>query len=139
MAKSSASQTEETRVLGSPTKDILAQEETLQEIRDILGPGGDPTNVIVEPTTGINDGNQVVAVAGTRVQLSIVSVTCKGVIIQSLSTNTGLIFIGGITVSNANGVELTAGESVSVDIDDLNKIYLDASVNGEGIKFTVVT
>ena len=36
ISKSTGSQAEETRVLGAPTKDILAQEETLQEIRDSL-------------------------------------------------------------------------------------------------------
>lgn len=64
--------------------------------------------------------------------------TIKGVTVKALTTNTGLVYVGDSSVSSANGFELQAGESVSIDIDNTNKVYFDVSVNGEGVTYAYV-
>lgn len=72
-----------------------------------------------------------VTTAGTRVQLA--TNTCKSLTIKAKSTNTGLIYVGNVAVASTNGFQLLAGESVSLDISNTNLVYIDSSVNGEGI------
>lgn len=93
-------------------------------------------------TTGTADNRKTVTTAGTRVQLAS-STACKWVIIQALRDNTGVIAVGGSTVVAASGTErgsmLYAGDSVTVLTSNLNTIYLDSTVNGEGVNYTYGT
>lgn len=74
-----------------------------------------------------------VTTAGTRVQLASNAVT-NGFILEAPSTNTGLIYIGGSSVSSTSyGAELQPGQSTSVAIDNTNKIYVDSSVSGDKV------
>jgi hypothetical protein len=86
------------------------------------------------PSTPYN-GNVTVTTAGTRVQLSGASVPVKFVIIRAHIANTGTIYVGDSAVAAANGYRLTAGEPILWPIDNLNKLYVDASVNGEGVSY----
>lgn len=93
-------------------------------------------------TPGIDEalvtGSQNVAVAGVAVQLALTVVRILEIVIQAKRTNTGRIYIGGATVSNndTQGVFINAGESLSLSITDLSKVWLDASVGGEGVTYT---
>lgn len=93
--------------------------------------------------TGISDSRKVVATAGTREALVASSVPCRKVIIQAETDNTGVIAVGGDSVVAAaatrRGVALAQSESVTIEIDDLQKIYLDATVSGEGVTFAYFT
>lgn len=90
----------------------------------------------------IADNRRSVTTAGTRVQLSTSSVPCKGVAITAEATNTGVIVVGGSTVvaspSTRRGTPLAAGDTCTLDIDNLNKVYLDATINGEGVTYILV-
>lgn len=48
--------------------------------------------------------------------------------------------VGGATVVAAKatrrGIPLWAGDSIKLTIDDLNKVYIDSTVNGEKITYT---
>lgn len=48
----------------------------------------------------------------------------EGVILESLSTNTVSIFVGGAGVTTSTGIELQPGASLGVAIDDVSKIYV---------------
>lgn len=90
--------------------------------------------------TRIKDGRTVVATAGTRVQLSTVSIPCQKVEIVAETDNTGVIVVGGTTVvallATRRGVPLNAGDVHTItDVDNLNKIYLDTTVNGDGVTY----
>ncbi len=85
------------------------------------------------PST-IYNGSQTVTTAGTAVALAS-STTIKSVIVKAKYSNTGTIYIGDASVSSANGLELEAGDAVSIDIDDLSTVYIDSSVNGEGVNY----
>lgn len=85
-----------------------------------------------------------VATAGTRVQLTSSDTIFSSIIIQAKSANTGIIYVGDSSVSSANGLELSAGESLEISGDLRNEgqtdelvmsdLWIDASVNGEGVK-----
>lgn len=89
--------------------------------------------------TSIADGRKVVTTAGTRVTLAS-STACKQVAITAETDNTGLIVVGGSTVVAAlatrQGTPLSAGDSIVMDIDNLADVYLDSTVNGDGVTFT---
>lgn len=91
----------------------------------------DPSGVTM-PTTLVSFVTDI-PTAGTRVQLGSNTMT-NGFIIQAPSTNTGVIYVGGSTVSSTvYGAELQAGQSTSVMIDNTNKIYVDTNVSGSDV------
>lgn len=91
------------------------------------------TDSIVTPTAVYN-GKTTVTTAGTRVALAS-SQTVKSVTVKALSTNTGFIYVGNSSVANTNGFQLKAGDTVSLDLSNLATVYIDSSVNGEGITY----
>lgn len=90
--------------------------------------------VTAVPTT-LGSGSKDVTTAGTRVALASTT-PCKTVFIKANADNTGLIFVGGVTVDSATGIPLSAGEHVELDIANLATVYIDSAVNGEGVGFT---
>lgn len=90
-------------------------------------------------TTAIGHGVKVVTTAGTDVVLA-ASTAAKWVVIQAQTDNTGNIAVGGsgvdATEATGTGVLLDAGESITLAIDNLADVYIDSSVNGEGVRFT---
>jgi len=94
-------------------------------------------------TTGIGHGSKTVAVAGTDVALA-ASTPAKWVIIQAHKSNTGEIAIGasGVNAEDSppgSGVLLAAGESVTLAVDNLAVVFIDSTVNGEGVRYTYGT
>jgi hypothetical protein len=86
------------------------------------------------PYTILGNGKTTVATAGTAVQLSS-SMAIKSVTLRALSTNTGKVYVGSSTVSASNGFQLSPQETVSLDLDNLSKVWLDVDTNGEGVTF----
>jgi len=90
--------------------------------------------------TRIYDGRKVVAAVGTAECLVSESTPCRVVIITAETNNTGVIVVGGSTVvstlASRRGTPLLTGESITIDISNLNKIYLDTTVNGDGVTYT---
>lgn len=90
----------------------------------------------------IKHGVKTVTTAGTDVALA-TSTSARWVVIQAQTDNTGVIAVGeaGVdaTVATGTGVALAAGESISLPCDDLANIYIDATVNGEGVRYTYIT
>jgi len=91
---------------------------------------------------GFGHGVKTVTTAGTDVVLS-TSRSARWVIIQAQTDNTGVIAVGdaGVdaTVATGTGVALAAGESISLPCEDLGTIYIDATVNGDGVRYTYIT
>jgi len=86
----------------------------------------------------LGQGEKLVGSAGTRETLVAATESIKGVFIKALLTNTDAIYVGNVTVAAANGYPLGAGETIYVDIDDAVKVYLDAAVGGEGVRYLFV-
>ena len=84
---------------------------------------------------------KVVPVAGTAVQMPSVLVPYdKEVVIKALRTNIGIIYVAP-SKSDAEGhtssYSLAPGEAVGYKIRNLNQVWVDASVSGEGVVWTV--
>lgn len=95
----------------------------------------DPFNPVDHSTTGIGHGTKSVTTAGTDVALA-ASTKAKWVIVQALGDNTDDIAVGGSGVDAATtGIALAAGESVTLPIDNLADVFIDAAVSGEGVRF----
>jgi|15BtaG_2_1085339.scaffolds.fasta_scaffold00693_15 hypothetical protein len=92
--------------------------------------------------TGGADGVTLVSTAGTDVVLAS-STTCKKVDIQAQTDNTGLIAVGftGVDATEATGtgIILESGDTYSLEINNLNLIYIDSTVSGEGVRYTYYT
>jgi hypothetical protein len=122
---------------------MASQNEILNSVYDstnqqlkVGGGTGTSTNAT------IGDGLKLVTTAGTREALA-ASTACKSVCITARSTNTGTVVVGGTTVVAASGATrrgtpLSPGDSVSIDIDNLNDVNVDVTVNGEGVVYTYV-
>ena len=89
-----------------------------------------------QPLTVIYQGTKtaptVTAEAITTTQV-IHSVTIK-----TLSTNTGIVYVGASGVTTANGFELLAGESVSLDVSNLVNVFVIGSIAGQVIRYIAV-
>lgn len=90
------------------------------------------------PTTGIGHGVKVVAAAGTDEALA-ASTAAKWVTIQAQTDNTDFVAVGAVGVDAAEaagtGIMLDAGQSITIAIDNLAAVYVDALVSGEGVRF----
>jgi hypothetical protein len=85
----------------------------------------DPTSISHESVT--------VTASGTSVQVA--SNIAQSITIKALITNLGTIYVGGSSVSSANGFPLLAGDTVSLDISNTDKVWIDASISGEKINW----
>lgn len=80
---------------------------------------------------------QNVTTAGTAVQLP--NVPCRKVMIIAKRANTGYIYVGGSNVtSSVYGAELGAKDSMVIEVSNANLLYLNSSVNGEGVSYFAI-
>ncbi len=112
------------------------QEALLYRIWKGLTAGG---IIPASPTNNtIGQGRKIVSAAGTPVVLGS-STSCKSITIQSEKDNTSDVVIGGSGIVGAlasrEGVYLSPGDSIDLPIDNLDKVYVDALVNGEGVTY----
>jgi hypothetical protein len=89
-------------------------------------------------------GKKTVTTAGTQVRLSDISIISplrySPLAIKALSTNTGLIYIGDLNVSSADGFQLSASEVIILeDVGDLMNMWIDSAVNGEGVTWLMLS
>lgn len=95
-------------------------------------------------------GRQIVTTAGTEVQLVTASTLYSSVTICAETDNTGVITVGGnpvvATQATRTGVPLNAGDcytrevarfrnGFATDNGDLSEIYIDSTVNGDGVTY----
>jgi hypothetical protein len=88
---------------------------------------------ITQSRPSLNSGQTTVTTAGTHIQLP--SNACATVTIKAKKANTGLIYVGGSSVTSGNGLILEAGEQITLNITNTNLLYIDSSVSGEGISY----
>jgi len=107
-----------------------------------LPTGANTIGRVEHTSTGIGHGVTTVTTAGTDVVLA-ASTPAKMVMIQAQTDNTGIIAVGAsgvdATVATGSGVALAAGDSITLPIDNLADIFIDATVNGEGVRYTYTT
>jgi hypothetical protein len=90
-------------------------------------------------TTRIGHGVKTVTTAGTDVALATATVA-KWVTIQAQTDNSGFVAVGAsgvdATEATGTGVLLDAGQSITLAVDNLADVFIDSTVNGEGVRFT---
>jgi hypothetical protein len=85
--------------------------------------------------TAIVHGQKTVTTAGTEVALGSSTTLYSGVRIKALHANTGWIYVGANPVTSSTGFVLDAGEEVFLEVANLATVYIDSSVNGEGVSY----
>ena len=107
-----------------------------------LPTGTNSIGTVGHNTTNLADGVTTVTTAGTDVVLAS-STVAKWVIIQAQTDNTGIIAVGNAgvdaTVATGTGIALAAGESVTIPCSNLNTIYIDSTVDTDGVRYTYGT
>lgn len=79
-------------------------------------------------------GQKKIATAGTTERITDQVIKTEKVILKALAVNTGIVYVGfDEHLDSSNGFELSAKEQREIEIDRLDKIWLDVSVAGEGI------
>ena len=91
-----------------------------------------PAVAVVPPTQVLNGQ---VTIAAPSVPLA-ASTPIKSVTIENPSTN-AVVYVGNDAVTAANGYRLQPGATVSLDIDDLNKVYVTGTV-GQIVSYIAV-
>lgn len=86
----------------------------VSSLTSLLGAVQTPTTVYSEQ----------LVIAIVRAPLSATAVTIKSVTIEAPAGNAGVVYVGNNAVTIANGYALRAGSSVSLDIADLNTVYV---------------
>lgn len=98
--------------------------------------------MLENPASAVSDGRKVVATAGTAERLVSAPTKARSVAITAETNNTGVVVVGGSTVVAAEatrrGFPLAAGASVSFDVNDLYSVFLDTTVNGDGVTFVAL-
>lgn len=94
---------------------------------------------VTSANTTVTDGRKVVTTAGTRVALAS-STACKEVVITAETDNTGFVVVGAAAtviaaLATRTGIPLYAGDSVTIQTDNLADIGLDSAVSGDGVTF----
>ncbi|MCH8325944.1 MAG: hypothetical protein IIB83_05205 [Bacteroidetes bacterium] len=99
--------------------------------------------VVSHDITGIGHGVETVDSAGTDQAIVTSSTPAKGVIVQAQTDNTNVIAVGGsgvdAVIATGSGVILYAVDSVFIPCDNLNEVFIDALVTGEGVRFAYFT
>ena len=96
---------------------------------------------LVAPAGSITSGRKTITTHNVPEQITASSTPIKSVTIQALPGNVGSIAIGSSNAvrasaaANMNGIILEAGDAYPVYVDNLNKFWIDASVNGEGVTY----
>ena len=84
-----------------------------------------------------NNSSLTVDTAGSRKQIP--SFQGMEVLIIAKASNTGYIYIGDSNVSSTKHTQrLLASDSAILSVSDSSQIYIDSSVSGEGIFYTII-
>jgi len=132
---------------------VNAAREVIQAVYIDVGDGANespvtlsnplPTAVVASSCTGVTSGRKEVALAGTAESLVAVSTPCRKVDVMAETDNTGVVVVGGSRVVAAQasraGIPLQAGQFYSFEIDNAAKVYLDVTVDGDGVTYNIWT
>jgi len=95
----------------------------------------DVTSVAI-PTT-IYSGQETVDSAGTdqTIRPAGSQAITSGVTVKALAGNTGIVYVGAENVAAATGFELSAKESVFLEVADIASVWIDAATTDDGVSW----
>jgi len=99
------------------------------------GGGTRVTNFSEKPYVMVSGGTTTTT-AGSRVQIS----SCRSVLIKSRANNAGELVVvgGGDVVADSDsrvGIHLYPGEAISLNIDNIAKVWFDVTTTGDGVNW----
>ena len=87
----------------------------------------------------IVSGRATVTTAGTAVQLNTARTDILAIDIMAETDNTGFIAVGDVNVVAAEGTQqgivLSAGQSYTFNVTNRALIYIDSTIDGEGVTY----
>ena len=96
---------------------------------------GDVDVTSVAVPTAVYHGKKVVT-AGTDEVIASSQAITSGISVKALAGNAGIVYVGVETVSSSTGYELSAKESVFIECDNVNRIWIDAATgSADGITY----
>ena len=124
------------RILVDEDGDAVTVTSNRLDVNAILVAGAtiDIGDVEITGHSTIGHGNNT-AVSNSTAEVLTTSTACKHIDIMAAIANTGIIYVGGSGVTAATGIALYAGDVYSVDMDDLNDVYVISSVDGEDVQW----
>lgn len=90
----------------------------------------------IAPLTTIYNGIKTVPTDTAEAIAS--SQAISSVTVKALSTNTVAVYVGASEVTTNNGFELVAGESVSLDIDNLADVFVISEEASQVIRYIAI-
>lgn len=90
--------------------------------------------VDINPYATMGSGQTTVVTAGTQIQLA-ANTPIKSVTVKANFNNTGYIFVGAATVDSSTGFILSKNDSVSLDVDNLNDVWIDSSIDAQAVSY----
>lgn len=84
------------------------------------------------------------SIGTSAVQLTASSTVVKiGITIKAANANTGIVYIGNSSITAGttdatDGFEIAGGESITLEVDNVNKIYAIGSATGQKVYWTAV-
>jgi hypothetical protein len=93
------------------------------------------TSAVVTPPTTIYNGAKTVTTHGTAVALASSQAIESAVVVRAALANTGTIYVGNSGVTSANGLQLAAGDAVTLAVANLATVFIDASADTQSVTF----
>jgi hypothetical protein len=82
--------------------------------------------------------NAQAVVGTTRSALVLDVLLVRGVTITALSTNTGIVYVGGPEVATTSGYPLAAGQSIFLPTRDIKQVNLVASLVAQNVAWIAI-
>lgn len=94
------------------------------------------------PGSSLTCGRKTVTTGGTAEALSSTATSISEVTITAETDNTGYVVVGNSSVvaslATRKGTPLSAGQTITLAVNNLTKVYLDVTVNGDGVTYTAI-
>lgn len=104
-----------------------------QPLLDLTFPGVSASastyNIIGQGQTNGTHGTPTVLTA---------SLVCVSVVVRAKPGNSGLVYLGGSSVTTSNGYELSPGDAVSFDVENPHAVYFDVDTTNDGVSWMAV-
>ena len=123
------------KIVAGPVEMVVIAGVENGVVTPIVASGAGAQSVSVSLPSTIVNGQETVDAAGTAQVIGASATLVSGVTVKALAGNTGIVYVGNSAVAAANGFELSAGEAVFIETDDVANIWVDAATNDDGISY----
>ena|ERR1039458_1526584 len=95
---------------------------------------------VFKDNASVPSAQTTVATPGTALQISNVSIPSAMVFLTAGRNNQGVITVGGPTVkaspTGTSGTDLQPGQAITLEIDDLSKVWFDGTATNDIVSFS---